>query len=367
MPDAPLQIERLKKRPDFLACAQGPSCAKGAIVIQARPRADENQLVRSRLHRHPQDRQRRRAQPRQAPDARGRPFFLPDLAQAGFDYVFIARNGMTTRPWDRLLDDVKSALISLAAERDGPATHPVTGFRATPPLRRTARPKMQQDNSRNTIIFLVCAVAIFFAYQFFVLEPAVQAAPRRTGAQKPDRRSARPPRPRRPPRHGSIVPAKSPARRPAPPARACRSPPLVLSARLVCAARRIDDLFLKQYRETIDQELAARRAAASRGRRRTPGSPIRLDRRQRARPAGAETVWKWPRARPCRPASPVTLTYANGQGLPSPARSSVDDKFMFTVTDSVANTGRGGRHPGPLRLRPAPGHPRRPGQEPHRP
>ena len=41
---------------------------------------------------------------------------LPELASPGFDYVFIARGGVTTRPWPRLLDDVKSALISLAPE-----------------------------------------------------------------------------------------------------------------------------------------------------------------------------------------------------------------------------------------------------------
>ena len=34
----------------------------------------------------------------------------------GCDYVLIARSGVTARPWPRLLDDVKSALISLAAE-----------------------------------------------------------------------------------------------------------------------------------------------------------------------------------------------------------------------------------------------------------
>jgi ribonuclease P protein component len=45
---------------------------------------------------------------------------LPALASPGFDYVFIARGGVTTRPWPRLLDDVKSALIRLAADRDRP-------------------------------------------------------------------------------------------------------------------------------------------------------------------------------------------------------------------------------------------------------
>ena len=46
---------------------------------------------------------------------------LPPLAKAGCDYVLIARGGVVTRPWPRLLDDVKSALIRLAADRDSRA------------------------------------------------------------------------------------------------------------------------------------------------------------------------------------------------------------------------------------------------------
>ena len=38
------------------------------------------------------------------------------------------------------------------------------------------------------------------------------------------------------------------------------------------------------------------------------------------------------------PTTPVTLTWDNGQGLVFTRIISVDDKYMFTVTDSVANT-----------------------------
>jgi ribonuclease P protein component len=43
---------------------------------------------------------------------------LPLHGRAGCDYVFIARGGTALRPWARLLDDVKSALLSLAAAHD---------------------------------------------------------------------------------------------------------------------------------------------------------------------------------------------------------------------------------------------------------
>jgi ribonuclease P protein component len=45
---------------------------------------------------------------------------FPDLARAGCDYVLIARGGVGTRAWPRLLDDVKSALIRLAADLGTP-------------------------------------------------------------------------------------------------------------------------------------------------------------------------------------------------------------------------------------------------------
>ena len=56
---------------------------------------------------------------------------LPLHGAAGSDYVFIARGGTATRPWARLLDDVKSALISLAAatppDKDAAPISSVTG------------------------------------------------------------------------------------------------------------------------------------------------------------------------------------------------------------------------------------------------
>ena len=42
---------------------------------------------------------------------------LPLHGEPARDYVFIARGGTANRPWVRLLDDVKSALISLAAHQ----------------------------------------------------------------------------------------------------------------------------------------------------------------------------------------------------------------------------------------------------------
>lgn len=120
MPDADLPIERLKKRADFLLCAQAPSTAKGAVVVQARDRGDDRTLVRAGFtatKRIGGAVQRNRAKRRMREAAR---LLLPEHARPGHDYVFIARGGVTTRAWARLLDDVKSALIRLAADREAP-------------------------------------------------------------------------------------------------------------------------------------------------------------------------------------------------------------------------------------------------------
>jgi ribonuclease P protein component len=117
--DAP-PIARLKKRADFLACAQAPSCARGAVLVQARPRGDGEPLVRAGFtatKRIGGAVERNRAKRRMREAAR---LLLPAHARPGCDYVFIARGGVTTRPWTRLLDDVKSALIRLAADREAP-------------------------------------------------------------------------------------------------------------------------------------------------------------------------------------------------------------------------------------------------------
>ena len=113
-------IERLKKRPDFLACAQAPSCARGAVLVQARPRGDDQPLVRAGFtatKRIGGAVERNRAKRRLREAVR---LLLPEHARPGCDYVFIARGGVTTRPWARLLDDVKTALIRLAADRESP-------------------------------------------------------------------------------------------------------------------------------------------------------------------------------------------------------------------------------------------------------
>ncbi|RZJ04814.1 MAG: ribonuclease P protein component [Brevundimonas sp.] len=115
-----LTIERMTSRPQFLAAAKGVSEARGAVVVQRLDRADGDLTVRvgftaTRKVGGAVIRNRAKRRLREAARA-----LVPHLATPGSDYVFIARMGTADRPWERLLDDVKSALTRLATPRPSP-------------------------------------------------------------------------------------------------------------------------------------------------------------------------------------------------------------------------------------------------------
>ena len=122
--DSVFKIERLKSRPQFLAAAKGVSEARGAVVVQRLDRGDGDPVVRlgftaTRKVGNAVIRNRAKRRLREAARAAA-----PLLAVPGSDYVFIARMGTADRPWDRLLDDVKSALTRLATPRPAPKSAP---------------------------------------------------------------------------------------------------------------------------------------------------------------------------------------------------------------------------------------------------
>lgn len=117
MKDTP-PLRRLTKRPQFLAAAKGVSLARGAVLIQRLERGDGDPAIGvgfTATRKIGGAVVRNRAKRRLREAAR---LVLPLHARPSHDYVFIARGGTGTREWARLLDDVKTALISLAADQD---------------------------------------------------------------------------------------------------------------------------------------------------------------------------------------------------------------------------------------------------------
>jgi YidC/Oxa1 family membrane protein insertase len=193
---------------------------------------------------------------------------------------------------------------------------------------------MQDDSSRNTIIFLVCALALFIVYQMFVLEPAQKKKQAELAAHRP-----------------------AAAAQLAPGAPAANVPPAVTRAEALAASPRVpietpalkgsislrgarlDDLFLTQYRQTTDKNSPPVEMLRPEGTpypwfvdtgwvgQNVPGLP------------GPTTVWSLAQGSTLSPGHPVVLTYNNGQGLTFTRKVEVDDHYMFTLTDTVANTG----------------------------
>ena len=103
---------------------------------------------------------------------------------------------------------------------------------------------------------------------------------------------------------------------------------------------RIDDVALKDYRETVDAGSpnivllspanAPQPFYADTGFVGQQGSAVALPR--------ADTLWSAD-SDALTTAKPVTLTYDNGQGLIFTRKIAVDDRYMFTVTDGVRNAG----------------------------
>ena len=105
---------------------------------------------------------------------------------------------------------------------------------------------------------------------------------------------------------------------------------------------RIDDITLKTYRETVDPASPEVHVLSPVGKdfpyyalfRWAPGTGL-----AEADVPNAKTPWQVVSGDTLTPDQPVTLQWQNGKGLTFTRTIAVDSKFMFTVTDKVANSG----------------------------
>jgi YidC/Oxa1 family membrane protein insertase len=191
---------------------------------------------------------------------------------------------------------------------------------------------MNQDN-RNMVVFVIAAFALMLVYQFFVLEPAQkkqQAAAKAAQAVA----AAQAKSPAAPQATITLTRAQALAQGP----RAQIDTPS-LKGSVALTGARIDDLYLKKYPQTLDKG----------------SSPVELLRPQGtefayfanfgwtgANPAGlpnSNTPWTLAQGQVLSPGHPLVLTYASPTGLQFTRTISVDDQYMFTVSDTVANRG----------------------------
>jgi YidC/Oxa1 family membrane protein insertase len=210
------------------------------------------------------------------------------------------------------------------------------------------------SDQKNTILAIVLSALVLIGWQYYFGMPQLekqkqiqqqQAQERTPGAGTPSQTTTPAPTP---------TPGGAPPQTPAPtaPQTMTREAALAASPRvrietpsvsgsIALKGARIDDLSLTRYRETVEPNsppiiLLAPSGGPSPfyaefGWIAASGASVRL-------PA-ADTLWRQEGSNALGVGQPVTLVYDNGEGLEFRRTISVDDKYLFSVRDEVANKG----------------------------
>jgi YidC/Oxa1 family membrane protein insertase len=196
------------------------------------------------------------------------------------------------------------------------------------------------NNNKNVMFAIALAAAVLFLWQYFVATPSMKAEQARQ-ASLTHQEKTRPTSAGAPVLPGIASGTSHMSRDAALKVggkRVVIDTPMVDGSILLKGAR-FDDLRLKTYRETVD-----------------PKSPeiVLLAPKSTDYPYSAtfgwvgnanmpsdDSEWSLTNGATLSPGHPVTLTWDNGHGLTFTRVIAIDDKYMFTVTDSVANRGAG--------------------------
>src|SRR5829696_4136853 len=209
------------------------------------------------------------------------------------------------------------------------------------------------DDNRNLLLALILSGLVLFAWQFFYAAPQVEQQRRAQQAQPAPPQGAQPNtvpgQPPSPSQAGGLNPPVPGTVPPAAPVAETREAALGRSPRvriytpglfgsISLKGGRIDDVALKNYRETVDPRSPNIVLFSPAGSPNPYYAEFGWVGAQAGSLPGPNTVWTSDKTS-LTPGSPVTLTWQNEQGLVFRRTISVDDKFMFTVKDAVENRG----------------------------
>ncbi|VAW19525.1 Inner membrane protein translocase and chaperone YidC, long form [hydrothermal vent metagenome] len=116
-----------------------------------------------------------------------------------------------------------------------------------------------------------------------------------------------------------------------------------LTGSINLAGGRIDDLSLKNYRETVDDEspiITLLTPASASGSFFVEQGWVVASGGNTKVPNG-DTVWSVGPNRTLTATNPVVLTYDNGEGVVFTRSIEIDDKYLFTITQTVTNNSNG--------------------------
>jgi YidC/Oxa1 family membrane protein insertase len=203
------------------------------------------------------------------------------------------------------------------------------------------------ENNRNFILAIVLSIGVLFLWQYFFV-PTPKQSPGTQTAEQQQQTEPGPPQPEGGEASSGGAPQPEPLAEPTMTrAEALAQSPRVaidtpsLTGSIALTGARIDDLTLKDYRETVEPTSplvtllspagGPHAYYAEHGWVAEGGKDLGLP--------GPDTVWTAESSGPLTPQSPLTLSYDTGKGLKFIRTISLDDKYMFTVDDQVTNTG----------------------------
>src|SRR5262249_26052514 len=212
-------------------------------------------------------------------------------------------------------------------------------------------------DQKNTILAIVLSALVLIAWQIYFGLPQMEKQKQIQQQQAQERSQQPPPLPQQPgttpaPSAPGAAPqtptqpgaaAAQPMTRPAAPAASPRGTTDTpsLSGSIALQGRRIDDLSLVNYRETVDPNsppivLPAPSGSpnpfyAEFGWSAPSGTTVKLP--------GPDTVWQQEGTGTLAVGRPVPLVYDNGEGLQFRRTIAVDENYLFTLKDEVINKG----------------------------
>jgi YidC/Oxa1 family membrane protein insertase len=211
-------------------------------------------------------------------------------------------------------------------------------------------------NNQNMILAIGLSILVIVVWQFFVISPQMQSERQRQEAQQTEaqqqpspgadtgeaastQQGGTPPAPGGATSETAGAPATATSEAPVETAGRVDIETPSLKGSINLAGGRIDDLLLTDYHETVDPSSPPVRLFSPDGTEHPYYAEFGWVAAQGGPPVpSAKTVWQTQDG-PLTPDNDVTLTWDNGAGLVFTRTYSVDEKYMFTVHQSVENAG----------------------------
>lgn len=198
---------------------------------------------------------------------------------------------------------------------------------------------MIDHNNKNFILAIVLSMAIIFGWQYFYAIPIAEQARQETTTAQPNTTTTTPST------TTAQVPGSATAVTPVTRDQALATTPRLkidtpeLQGSINLTGVQLDDLHLTQYHETIDPKSPTIVLLSP------AGTPNAFFAEQGfvgatgtiAKLPDSKTVWQAPADAVLGVGKPVTLTWDNGAGLIFTRQISIDDHFVFSVTQGVQN------------------------------